>query len=88
MTPLLHRPFIRRAAPLLAALLTFAPVIASAQTAIPNPLRGQPAQKIQEKAEPAPDAKPAPLPFSRETGRRGDIRREAEARAFGQAEGE
>ena len=60
MTPSLRRPLTHHAAALLAALLVFAPVIASAQTAIPNPLRGQPAQKVQEKTETAPDAKPAP----------------------------
>ncbi len=36
------RHVVRQVAPLLVALLVFAPVIASAQSAIPNPLRGQP----------------------------------------------
>ncbi len=60
MTKLLRKPFVRHGGPLLVALVAFAPVVAAAQTAIPNPLRGQPAQKIEEKAAPAPDAKPAP----------------------------
>ncbi len=61
MAVLITRPFFRHLAPLLAALLTFAPSPASAQTAIPNPLRGRPAEKVQDKpADQAPEAKPAP----------------------------